>query len=805
MFLTDLPVAIWLVASVLATVGAVGCLAKAPPRGRLIGLYAFLALYLVFSGVYAVAHRLTGKGIDISVVYHLQTGLQGTGWLDFLPVLAGALLWLGLSALLPAWLVRRMRRQDALPVDSLVQRGRGAFLSLALLGAGWAAHPGVHDLGQLGLAFWRPASPIHDPLFSVVSPEAVLRPARPRDLVWIYLESLERGYLDEARFPGLTPQLRALEAQAMSFTQIQQVEGTGWTIAGMVASQCGVPLLDLADGNALTGGDRFMSQATCLGDYLSQQGHQMHYRGGASLVFAGKGAFYRTHGFEAQGLDEIRHQLPPALPTTGWGLYDDTLYAHVWQDLLTQANEEAPLGMFMLTLDTHHPRGHASGACRDLPYGDARNPMLNAVHCADMLVGRFVRQLQQHPRLKDALVVISSDHLAMPNTATQQLDQGPRHNLLMLLGANLPPQKIDRQGTTLDSAPTVLQRMGLDVPALGYGRDLLGQAPTLAESLGDGTDDFLLGRISALRQLWHHPDLSQGLQWLPEHMQVDGRQLPLPLLLQIDANHHISSVAYPSGRSLADMVQALPPEQSLLWVDQCALLEPLNGQSTDTSGLCMATGQAGSRWDVSAIQTGERVSFDAIRQSLVKSQQQPVDADLQTTRTQQTSNWIEWGVATIDHVVSVKGLGQRMLLHSSGRSDVASYANAQTRTDWLSRGVSLLQLPPSGALKKLAYRDTCAPAPDPAALHGAKDPLTGAVKKVLQRAGPGLFMLLAHDSAVCGPSVLPAWVQGTALHQAAQLGFRQPYIGLRLPDGAVQEYSAPSGQSLTIALQPAQP
>lgn len=93
----------------------------------------------------------------------------------------------------------------------------------------------------------------------------------------------------------------------------------------MVASQCGVPLPSLADGNALTGADRFMSHATCLGDVLQAQGHQLHYVGGASLVFAGKGAFYRTHGFEPQGIEEILPQLPANTPTTDWGLNDDTL------------------------------------------------------------------------------------------------------------------------------------------------------------------------------------------------------------------------------------------------------------------------------------------------------------------------------------------------------------------------------------------------------------------------------------------------------------------------------------------------
>jgi len=793
---------LWLAASALAIGAALWLLARQHNRARWLVFYGVLVVYLLFSGAYAVAHRLTGKGIDISVIFHMQTGLEGTGWVDFLPVLVGALAWVCLSLVLPAWLIQRLRLRTEVKASSSLTSSRSSWLSVMMVGAAWGAHPGVHDLSQLGMAFWRPATQINDPYFKTLAldPSPTMAPAR--DLVWVYLESLERGYLDPKRFPRLTPNLSALDAQALSFTQIEQVEGTGWTIGGMVSSQCGVPLLDLADGNALTGADRFMSNARCLGDLLSQQGHRLQYIGGASLAFAGKGAFYRTHGFEAQGLDELKDKLPPSTPKTGWGLYDDTLYDQAWLGLTTQTQQDSPLGLFMLTLDTHHPNGHASPACRDLPYGDGRNPMLNAVHCADKLVGQFVTQLQQHPRLKDALVVISSDHLAMPNTATHLLDQGPRRNLLMMLGTDYPAQQIDRKGSTLDTGPTVLQRMGLPVPALGYGRDLLGSELTLVEQMGAELDDFLLGRIPVLRALWKHPDLSHGLQWTSEHLLVDKRQLPLPLLLQIDTSHRISSVAYPGGRALAELLPSFSSEQSILWVDQCPLLTALNGQTRDTPGLCMAVGQAGGVWDVVAIEAGGQLSFDALREKLRATQSLSVDPEMHSKRSQQVANWLTWGTPKIDHVLSVKGLKQRVVLHSSGQAEVASFANSQTSTKWLSRGLSLLQLPPKGELQKLVYRDTCAAGADLPPPGAGKD--KGRVAQAIGQAGSGLLVVVAHDSAVCGASVLPALFAGSPFTEATALGFRQPYIGLRLPDGSVHEFSGTQGHSLTVALMPLQ-
>jgi hypothetical protein len=74
--------------------------------------------------------------------------------------------------------------------------------------------------------------------------------------------------------------------------------------------------------------------------------------------------------------------------------------------------------------------------------------------------------------------------------------------------------------------------------------------------------------------------------------------------------------------------------------------------------------------------------------------------------------------------------------------------------------------------------------------------------KGASQAGPGVLALTAHDSAVCGVSSLPDVVRDTPLQVAAQIGFRQPYIGIWLPDGSVHEYTSSNGQTLTLVLAP---
>src|SRR5690606_1491783 len=95
--------------------------------------------------------------------------------------------------------------------------------------------------------------------------------ARPKNIVWIYGESLERTYLDQEAFPGLLPGLSQLVRQGLDFRDIASPQGTGWTIAGIVGSMCGVPLTATrGDENSLGRMSEFLPGARCLPEYLAE-------------------------------------------------------------------------------------------------------------------------------------------------------------------------------------------------------------------------------------------------------------------------------------------------------------------------------------------------------------------------------------------------------------------------------------------------------------------------------------------------------------------------------------------------------
>ncbi|MDT8397628.1 MAG: sulfatase-like hydrolase/transferase [Pseudomonadales bacterium] len=319
-----------------------------------------------------------------------------------------------------------------------------------------------------------------------------------KNLVFVYLESLEKIYTDAAVFPGLTPNIDHLKTLGLDFAPMVQTDGTGWTVGGLVASQCGTPLLY---GKGPGGNDilqsGFLSQAVCLADILKQAGYYQEFLGGASTRFAGKGAFLRNHGYdEVKGRAELSERLSDSSYQSGWGLYDDSLLDIAMEEFEKLAAGGRPFNLSLLTLDTHHPSGQASRSCP--PYQAIDNSILHAVHCTDYLLGRFVERLSSHPAWEDTVLVLFSDHLAMRNAAQQYYPEGYDRQLLFLALNVAAARAATTVGTHMDVAPTVLALLGV-----GHEREFLAGRSLVdaRQQAGRAADFFAAQRLAAIEYL----------------------------------------------------------------------------------------------------------------------------------------------------------------------------------------------------------------------------------------------------------------------------------------------------------------
>jgi hypothetical protein len=127
---------------------------------------------------------------------------------------------------------------------------------------------------------------------------------------------------------------------------------------------------------------------------------------------------------------------------------------------LTEQHEK--FNLTLLTLDTHHPRGDASKSCP--AYGYSNNSMLQAVHCTDYLLGKFLKVLQQSESYKDTLIFVMSDHLAMENVAMPFYPKGKRKLVAFALNTGIAG-KIDMAGAHFDMAPTILDLLHIKTNA----------------------------------------------------------------------------------------------------------------------------------------------------------------------------------------------------------------------------------------------------------------------------------------------------------------------------------------------------
>jgi phosphoglycerol transferase len=303
-------------------------------------------------------------------------------------------------------------------------------------------------------------------------PDDIQQPDAPLNLVMIYVESLENTY----RNPELWGEnlLDSLDKETQgwaTFPNFQEVRGTGWTIAGLVASQCGVLLkeenqfdirqqLGLASINRI--GEQvesFMPGITCLGDILDNAGYRNHFLGGADPEFAGKGKFLIEHGYHSVKGQPHWESMGERV-FTKWGLHDDKLLGHAKRELNELHASGEPFTMTVLTVDTHRPEGHLSATCErrgaeDLP---------GIVACTSDLLADFVRHMERNGYLDDTVVVITGDHLSMPNVVQDTMDLEPHRTIYNRFWSpnGAIPNRDDLYHFSI--LPTVLDLMGFEFP-----------------------------------------------------------------------------------------------------------------------------------------------------------------------------------------------------------------------------------------------------------------------------------------------------------------------------------------------------
>ncbi|WP_133622688.1 phosphatidylglycerol--membrane-oligosaccharide glycerophosphotransferase [Erwinia sp. LJJL01] len=591
-----------------------------------------LGVYIVLNASLLASNYFTGEGINDAVIYTITSSLSGAGVQKYILPAAGLIITLLLLFLLLSWVLRLRKNHNYSKLYSL--------LALVLAVLSIKTTPAYQQVANLIKSQITKGDSDFYSHYQV--PGKTLRGDRP-NLVYIYAESLERTYFDERAFPKLAPELNEIKNNALDFSNTEQLPGTEYTIAGMVASQCGIPLFAPFDGNASSSLSTFYPQNVCLGDILKSSGYQNYFYQGASLSFAGKDLFLSSHGFDHMyGFKELAGVVKDPKYRNDWGWYDDTVLEVVFDKYLELAQKNQPFSLFALTVDTHHPDGFISRSCqrKSYPFDGKENKSFAAVACGQEHIARLIEKIRATPYFKNTIIVVSSDHLAMNNTAYKYLNQHERRDLFfMLRGDDVSSRVISLKRNTLDNGATVLDAMGGD-NFIGLGRSSLSATSLSAtylnikEKINEWKPDVIA--------LWNFPKAISDYKIDSEKntFSFSGAHFKLPLLLSVMPNKIEPKLDAYLATPLKQQLARFAADEKFVWIDRCYKIGSVwDDQLIMNNGLCVANGTLNAHPTIIQVKPGNtlgKITFSKGEQSDDRYQRsltrlKIADADLKYT------------------------------------------------------------------------------------------------------------------------------------------------------------------------------
>lgn len=333
-------------------------------------------------------------------------------------------------------------------------------------------------------------------------------PAKKRNLIHIYLESMENsylsedmgGYLDENLMEPLTD----LSKEGITFSHTEKgfggpISTTGcvWSVASMVNMSTGLTMKPPVNSKNYGSPETFLPGAVTTGDILQSQGYEQSLMFGASARFGGLNYFFGTHGdFEILDFSGVkRNGWLPKNYRVRWGYEDDKLYEFAKRELTRLGKTGKPFHFVMETADTHFPDGYV-GPNTPTP---RKSQYANVIAYSASEVTKFVRWIQEQPFYENTTIVIIGDHLSMDTKFFKDFDDSylrTTFNLILNPAEGLidiPESRTkNRYWFNVDMFPTILASIGVKIEGdrLGLGTNLFSGEPTLIEKNGNGMEGW---------------------------------------------------------------------------------------------------------------------------------------------------------------------------------------------------------------------------------------------------------------------------------------------------------------------------
>lgn len=325
-------------------------------------------------------------------------------------------------------------------------------------------------------------------------------PEQKRNLIYIFLESMEMTYADKenggAFKQNVIPELTQLAQENEDFSGKSNklnggysMPGTTWTMGAMFGQTSGLPLNISIDGNSMDTQDSFFPGITTLGDILQNEGYSQTLLIGSEATFGGRKLYFTDHGqYDIMDYNYAQDNgLIPEDYKVWWGYEDEKLFEFAKEKCTELSRQEEPFNLTMLTVDTHFEDGYMCEKCPN-DYGDQ---YANVMACSSKQVYEFIEWVKQQPFYDNTTIVLSGDHLTMDSDFCVKVDEEGKYDrrtyTAYINSAVNPVNNMKRTYTTMDNFPTTLAAMGVKIEGnrLGLGTNLFSEELTLMESVGE--------------------------------------------------------------------------------------------------------------------------------------------------------------------------------------------------------------------------------------------------------------------------------------------------------------------------------
>ena len=307
---------------------------------------------------------------------------------------------------------------------------------------------------------------------------------RNSNIIVIQVESLDEKVLDyEYKGEELTPFLNQLKSESLYFNNFfaQHVNGSFDGETSFLTSQ-------YALNKHYTFKKTDMSKIPSLVNFLNKKDYN-------TLAFHGneRTFFYRDKAYQEIGFDrffslkdyDVKERSP-------LGVND---YEFFSQSLDYLEKEEEPFFSFFITVTSHTPFNYYPEEEYENKFNDINNTFVKnyfrSIYYTDRSIEMFFRGLEERNLLENTLIVLYGDHHAGieereyssgGNFVIEQNLKEPEHIPLLIKHPNIIPDVVEKTGSPVNIAPTILDLIGEKKRPRGFvGSSLLqeGEDPVL--------------------------------------------------------------------------------------------------------------------------------------------------------------------------------------------------------------------------------------------------------------------------------------------------------------------------------------